>query len=111
MPKKFTSKTVRKREDAHPRSRKAHQLQRATLREEYLHQKKSKQIKGRMYPIVDKLTWFQMRLDGELERCSVEYIDGLVEEYLARFDDELAEIKSRLRPDRPSPSSWTSWRR
>jgi translation machinery-associated protein 16 len=56
-----------------------------------------------MHPIVDKLTWFQMRLDEELKRCGVEYIDGLVEEYLARFDDEMTRMKASVRPDRPVP--------
>lgn len=103
MPKKFSLKTVKKRESAHPRSRKAQQLQRAALRGEHLQQKKTRQLKEKLYPMVDRLTWFQLRLDEGLKKCDTEYIDSLVEEYLARFDDQLIKIKAGLRSGRPIP--------
>lgn len=42
--------------------------------------------------IGEKIMWFRDRLDPNLNTCTCEILDELIEKYLGRFDDELEQI-------------------
>lgn len=104
MPKKLSLRSIKDRESLHPKSRKVHQLTRALGRSTKIQGKKADRARTSAHPLVDLLTWFQMRFEENRQRCeSAEEMAELVEEYLARHDPEIDSIKNDLRPNRPAP--------
>lgn len=114
MPKKHTLRGIKgamsKEAVIHPNSRKATQISRALHRSKSLSARKSDHLNTRLYPLADKLTWFKMRFcenDDSINiptlGASAEKFDELIEEYLARFDEDLEKLRGELRHGRPVP--------
>eukprot|EP01116_Phalansterium_solitarium_P001049 TRINITY_DN10853_c0_g1_i1.p1 TRINITY_DN10853_c0_g1~~TRINITY_DN10853_c0_g1_i1.p1 ORF type:complete len:193 (+),score=36.96 TRINITY_DN10853_c0_g1_i1:130-708(+) len=78
----------------HPFSRKARILVRAQHRDGKLETKKKIQSKN-LLPEVEKIRWFRDNLDEEKKSFSLAAISEFIEVYLARFDEELAEIQAK----------------
>lgn len=103
MPKKLSTREIRKKDQAHPKSRKSQQIQRSLLRKDRLGRRKQERTKTRFHPLVDRLTWFQLAIDPAEESLTASKIHQLVSEYLGRFDAEVAGLQASLRPGRPRP--------
>jgi hypothetical protein len=103
MPIKRTLRSVTKASSAHPRSRKASQLNRALLRDSHLSARLQKSLSSKQHPLVDRLTWFQLQLDDRAAYTALQ-ADEFISEYINRHDDEIQHIEASLRPGRPVPS-------
>ena len=87
----------------HPKSRKAAQVKRSKLRAERLETRKSAYAKEKMYPSVDRVTWFQLMLEENQTKLELAEIHELVKMYLGRFDEELQRLNEECRRGRPIP--------
>ncbi|ORX80583.1 hypothetical protein BCR32DRAFT_20688 [Anaeromyces robustus] len=106
MPKKLTVKSVKGFENAHPYSRKAHQVQRAMLREE----KNSKTKNAKMAENnleIEKYQWFREAIPKERANLTKEELTNVVQRYIDRNDEEIENINSTLRKGRPTPPRLT----
>jgi translation machinery-associated protein 16 len=102
MPIKRTLLSVKKADTAHPRSRKATQLNRALVRDSHLSARLQKAASSKQHPLVDRLTWFQLQLEKDFY-TPIE-VDIFVSQYIDRFNQEMQEIEASLRPGRPVPT-------
>lgn len=103
MPKKTSAKDIRGRDKLHPRSRKATQLQRASLRVDKLDNRRTKRISTLIFPLLDRISWFQLVVDPQTTHLALPEIRDLIRQYLARLDDELEAVLKTHRPGRPIP--------
>lgn len=87
----------------HEKSRKFLKAKREIIRKERLNHEKGDRIKNKVHTTIDRLTWFQLILEEDKNTLSESEIHELLELYLSRYDDKLAELKSSLRPNRPIP--------
>eukprot|EP00833_Pecoramyces_ruminatium_P013842 jgi/Orpsp1_1/1187874/evm.model.d7180000060839.1 len=106
MPKKLTVKSVKNYENAHPYSRKAHQVQRAMLREEkYSKTKNAKMAENNLE--IEKYQWFRNAIPEERTNLTLEELTNTIERYINRNDEEIENITSNLRKGRPTPQRLT----
>lgn len=104
MPKKLTEKSIKGRAELHPRSRKLAQLARSIQRKHALKSKRKSDVVARRHPMVDMLTWWQLRADEDKVQFSKEEIQEMLGEYLERHRIELEELETKAcYPGRPKP--------
>lgn len=106
MPKKLTVKSVKGYENAHPYSRKAHQVQRAMLREEKNSKTKNAKLAENNLEI-EKYQWFRKAVPEERTNLTLEELTNAIERYINRNDEEIDSITSSLRKGRPAPPRLT----
>lgn len=94
--------SIKKADSAHPKSRKASQLKRALLRNDKLKGRIFSAASNKQHPLVDKLTWFQLQLD-EHPVYTAQEVSDFITEYVNRNDEEIRQLESECRPNRPVP--------
>lgn len=85
----------------HENSRDAKRIRNASARDERvanMHSTRQKQNRT----FLDRIAFFQDRLPETLHPLSVDEIKSHIEEYISRYDEELATLKSERRPGRPA---------
>ncbi|ORX53889.1 hypothetical protein BCR36DRAFT_323322 [Piromyces finnis] len=106
MPKKLTVKSVKGYENAHPYSRKAHQVQRAMLREEK--NSKTKTAKTAENNIeIEKYQFFRSQVPEGKGRLTLEELTNAIEKYIDRNNEEIENITASLRKGRVAPPRLT----
>ncbi|KAJ3282856.1 hypothetical protein HDU79_009610 [Rhizoclosmatium sp. JEL0117] len=100
--KKHKISKIKGAEKAHPYSRKATQMRRAYAREERVDKLKSSKDASRTLE-VDRMVWFKYALPDEVEAATPELVHDLIDQYINRNEDEIEELKSQIRPNRPKP--------
>lgn len=88
----------------HPNSRQAKRMMRSALRSDRISKKKSLYRRTQQQPQINKLLWFQANMDPEKACYTHPEMIELIEQYLRRNDDELAELheaNTRTRNQRP----------
>lgn len=105
QPRKCSKKDIKGKDRAHPRSRKAEQMQRILIRQDRLADRKRQHNLITNYPVLDRVTWFQMALDPSAEQ--VADLHAFVKEYLDRHSSEIEQIKKDQRPGRPLPKRYS----
>ncbi|KAI9012303.1 hypothetical protein DFJ74DRAFT_683242 [Hyaloraphidium curvatum] len=96
-------KNVKNPEQAHPYSRKATQLARATLRTEKIAKQAAMASKQRS-KAAERLVWFKFALPDEVAVASRGDLHELIAMYIARNDDQIEALTKQLRKGRPKPS-------
>jgi len=76
----------------HPNSRKADAISREWHRDVRV-KKKKKETAHKMTALGEKIAWFRDQIDEDVTVLTPEMIGELMEGYLARFDDELEQIR------------------
>lgn len=84
----------------HENSRDAQRLRRAGARDERVAKVTATREKANL-PWLQRVAFFQDKLPDTLHPLEVERIRELVQEFLARHDEELAQLKAERRPGRP----------
>ncbi|ORX58187.1 hypothetical protein DM01DRAFT_1302217 [Hesseltinella vesiculosa] len=96
--KRHTLKTIKKRENLHPYSRKAQQLARIVMRKDKIGSK----VNSKKDNIANRWLWFRYSLDDGVAYTDEKGMHELVQLYLKRHDDELAELRAqRQKTKRP----------
>lgn len=85
----------------HENSRDAQRLRNAGARDDKVlrvasHRRKENKL------WIDRIAFFKERLPDTLHPMELEEIKDLIQQYLARYDDEIAQLKSERRPGRPA---------
>lgn len=89
----------------HPYARKFKQVNRASLREDKLVQKKTERMNARSDHSTRVMFFAEIaKKSPEKLSWTVEEIKDITEDYLSRDDDELAALKKARRPGRPASS-------
>ncbi|KAG2221256.1 hypothetical protein INT45_012377, partial [Circinella minor] len=89
--KRHTVKNIKNRDQVHPYSRKARQINRAQLRTHKLAGKKEGRIAGNTK--VERWLWFRYALDESNLCATKEQVHELIQLYLKRHDDELEQLE------------------
>ncbi|XBW37440.1 hypothetical protein QEN19_003021 [Hanseniaspora menglaensis] len=101
---KVTKSIGNNKHKVHPRGRKLQQLERATLRDQQLEKKKRQHADNKTVELL-RYTYIQelIKSDDLIEETtfSREDIAKFVELFIARDDEELAELKKNKRSNRP----------
>lgn len=96
-------KTIQKSKGAmHPKGRKFKQLNRATLREQKINEKKVKHIEKKDFEFM-RIKFLQEAINNrdEQETFTLEEIKLFIEAFLSRNDEELEQLKAERRKGRP----------
>ncbi|KAI9312937.1 hypothetical protein BX666DRAFT_788932 [Dichotomocladium elegans] len=93
--KKHTLKNIKNREAAHPYSRKALQLQRVVMRSSKLSARKNDRSAANYR--AEKWLWFRYALDESVKAATLQEVHDLIDTYIARNDDQLAEFEGELK--------------
>ncbi|KAI8098888.1 uncharacterized protein BX664DRAFT_319861 [Halteromyces radiatus] len=100
--KRHTLKTVKKREELHPYSRKAQQLSRIMMRKEKLTTRSTMTTKDLL---AQRWMWFRFAMDDTLTCTTKDDMHDMISMYLERNDDELEKLqKDRQLTKRPKSS-------
>ncbi|KAI8851987.1 hypothetical protein BC829DRAFT_385675 [Chytridium lagenaria] len=90
-------------EKAHPHSRRAVQMRRALAREEKM--SKIKVIKNHLHrAAVDRMIFFKFALPEDIKVATLELMHDLIDQYICRNDEEIAEMKEYVRPGALKPA-------
>ncbi|KAL2045649.1 hypothetical protein N7G274_002077 [Stereocaulon virgatum] len=98
---KKLSKKKGKISSLHENSRDAQKLRRAGARGEKLERLAAARAKANQ-PHMQRVAYFQGAAKAAMGPIEPQRIHGLIQRYLARHDEELAELKSQRRPGRPT---------
>lgn len=90
----------------HENSRDAMRLRRAGARDDRVSRLTSLREKGNR-PWVERITFFQERLPNPLDPMETASIQAIITDYIARNDDELAQLKAERRAGRPASNRQT----
>jgi hypothetical protein len=88
----------------HPKSRKLAQLKRHGIRERSLSKRAFSYACSKINPLVERWTWFQTWLlqeGADLVHLEKPEIDALVHSYLSRWDEDISQLESERRKNRP----------
>ncbi|KAG0241760.1 hypothetical protein BGW41_005414 [Actinomortierella wolfii] len=102
--KRHTLKTIKNKDSMHPSSRRAQQVMRVVLRKDRLEQRQ-KERAHLNNPIAERVLWFRYAVPEEVESLTREEMHQLIGEYLARHDEELAQLKALHRPGKVRPKA------
>lgn len=80
-------------------------MQRILIRQDRLADRKRQHNLITNFPILDRVTWFQMALDPSVDQ--VDDLHALVREYLDRHLPEMEQMKKDQRPGRPLPKRFS----
>ncbi|ORZ18991.1 hypothetical protein BCR42DRAFT_411995 [Absidia repens] len=101
--KRHTLKTVKKREELHPYSRKAQQLSRIIMRKDKLTTTRGATTTKDL--LAQRWMWFRFALDESLPCTTKADMHDMIEMYLERNDDELKRLQQeRVTTKRPKTS-------
>lgn len=101
--KKHKLSKIKATEKAHPYSRKAVQMRRAINRDDKLaKQKTASDVKKTR--VADRLSWFKYALADDIVVATNDQVHEIIEMYIARNDEEIQDIRGKLRKGRPKPS-------
>ncbi|KAJ3107325.1 hypothetical protein HDU96_007940 [Phlyctochytrium bullatum] len=89
-------------EKAHPHSRKAVQMRRALAREEKIVKLRTEK-NATQRAAVDRMVFFKFALPDDVKMATLEMAHDIIEQYIARNDDEIKEMTESLRPGKPKP--------
>lgn len=107
MPRVLSLKKIKgKKDQAHPNSRKSHQIQRAALREERLTAQHNAKHKEQM-KWINRFGFFKVIATTHPDSThlfTVEEVRSLIETYLDRNNSELETLKETRREGRPKSS-------
>ncbi|TPX72663.1 hypothetical protein SpCBS45565_g00057 [Spizellomyces sp. 'palustris'] len=101
--KKLKLSKIKASDKAHPYSRKAVQMRRAINRQDKLVKQKSASDE-RKTRTVERMLWFKYALPEDISIATNELVHDIIKQYIARNEEELAEIRGKLRQGRPRPS-------
>ncbi|KAI8064733.1 hypothetical protein BC940DRAFT_305214 [Gongronella butleri] len=91
--KRHTLKTIKKRENLHPYSRKAKQLERIVMRKDKITSKDSQQSKKAN--IAARWLWFRYALDEDQEETTIDGMHELIQAYIERNSEEMEQLQAQ----------------
>ncbi|KAG0014239.1 hypothetical protein BGZ81_000581 [Podila clonocystis] len=102
--KRHTMKAIKNKDMIHPSSRKAQQVMRVVLRKDRLeHRQKIKA--NQSHSQSDRILWFRHIVPEEALTLTREQHHELIEEYLARFNEEYESLVALHRPGKIRPKA------
>ncbi|KAI6909719.1 hypothetical protein KC318_g9043 [Hortaea werneckii] len=104
--KQVTKKKGQRSTALHEKSRDSLRMQKAGARDDRVARVTAVREKANRQWL-ERIAFFQDRLPDTLHPMDVEQIQTLIQEYLSRDEDELAQIKSERRPGRPPSTRQT----
>ncbi|KAG0263047.1 hypothetical protein DFQ27_001979 [Actinomortierella ambigua] len=102
--KRHTLKTIKNKETMHPSSRRAQQVMRVVLRKDRLEQRHRERV-HLSNPIAERILWFRYAVSDEIESLTRPEMHQLIDEYLARNNEELEQLKALHRPGKVRPKA------
>ncbi|KAH9254773.1 hypothetical protein BASA81_007191 [Batrachochytrium salamandrivorans] len=100
--KKKSLSNIKGLDKAHPYSRKALQIQRALHRDDSISKKKLDRDQHKRLA-VERVLWFKFAIPDPPEVTTEADVHAVIDMYINRYEDEIAQIKSQLRKNRPKP--------
>lgn len=86
----------------HPASRKSKEKKRLMLRDLKLAAQKISTTHSKHIPLINRLTWFQLYLASSVTP-TLSDVQAAIREYINRNQDDIEELKEKVRRDRPMP--------
>ncbi|EGF79990.1 hypothetical protein BATDEDRAFT_5937, partial [Batrachochytrium dendrobatidis JAM81] len=100
--KKKSVSSIKGLDKAHPYSRKALQVQRALHRDTELTKKKADRDNHKRLA-VERLLWFKFAAPDPPAEITEADVHSIIDMYINRNEDEISQIMSQLRKNRPKP--------
>ncbi|KAF9140947.1 translation machinery-associated protein 16, partial [Mortierella sp. AD011] len=102
--KRHTMKSIKNKDMIHPSSRKAQQVMRVVLRKDRLEQRQKTRA-ATSFTLSDRILWFRHAVPDDVVTLTGEQHHELIEEYLARFNEEYESLIALHRPGKVRPKA------
>ncbi|KAF9352859.1 translation machinery-associated protein 16 [Mortierella sp. AD094] len=102
--KRHTMKAIKNKDMIHPSSRKAQQVMRVVLRKDRLEQRQKTRA-ANSFTLSDRILWFRHAVPEDMVTLTREQHHELIEEYLARFNEEYESLVALHRPGKIRPKA------
>ncbi|KAF9366177.1 hypothetical protein BGX34_005526 [Mortierella sp. NVP85] len=102
--KRHTMKSIKNKDMIHPSSRKAQQVMRVVLRKDRL-EHRNKVRTSNSFSHADRILWFRHAVPDDVPSLTREQHHELIEEYLARHNDEYQSLIALHRPGKARPKA------
>ncbi|KAG0273748.1 hypothetical protein BGZ95_010464 [Linnemannia exigua] len=102
--KRHTMKSIKNKDMIHPSSRKAQQVMRVVLRKDRL-EHRQKVRANNSFSTSDRILWFRHAVPDDVKTLTREEQHALIEEYLARYNEEYESLVALHRPGKVRPKA------
>lgn len=102
--KRHTMKAIKNKDMIHPSSRKAQQVMRVVLRKDRLEHRQKVRINN-SFSTSERILWFRHAVPEDVKTLTREEQHALIEEYLARYNEEYESLVALHRPGKVRPKA------